>query len=192
MATREFTDSKGIVWRVWDVTPTYMHPVTKTEEFMEPWAEGWLTFECATEKRRLVAPYPPRWAEYELSQLELLLKAATRVGSRQMKSPRSVKMVKVEEEAEGDARAESERNFSSPRGRLWTVRVHECLRKNGTSERVLRFTAGDSVVDLKEWPDDWKDMTREQYAMLLLDAEPPRRMGKGELPQRRREDRPED
>ena len=101
-------------------------------------------------------------------------------------------LVKLEKAAERDERAESDRTFESPRGRVWTVRVHECLRKNKTTETVLRFTAGDSVVDLKEFPDDWKELTREQYALLLLDAEPPRRMGKGELPQRRREDRPPD
>lgn len=192
MATREFTDSKGTVWRVWDVTPSYIHPVTKAEEFMEPWKEGWLTFESATEKRRLVAPYPPRWDQYELSQLEVLLSAAERVGIRRIKSPRSVKMVSVEDEAQDDARAEFERTFTSPRGRVWTVRIHECLRKDGSSEMVLRFTAGDSVVDLRQWPEDWKHLTREQYAMLLLDAEPPRRMGKGEMLQRRREDRPQE
>jgi hypothetical protein len=47
-------------------------------------------------------------------------------------------------------------------------------------------------VDLNDFPDDWKDLDRDQYALLLLDAEPPRRMGKGELPQRRRDDRPTD
>lgn len=57
---------------------------------------------------------------------------------------------------------------------------------------MLRFTAGDRVVDLKEWPENWKDLSSVDYAMLLLDAEPPRRKGKGELPQRRLEDRPEE
>lgn len=103
-----------------------------------------------------------------------------------------MKIVHVEEEADRNERAVSDRTFTSPRGRLWTVRLHECLRKDRSSEIVLRFTAGDSVVDLKEWPENWKELTREEYAMLLLDAEPPRRMGKGELPQRRREDRPDD
>ena len=188
MATREFTDSRGIVWRVWDVTPTHLHPITRSEEYMEPWAGGWLTFESATQKRRLVAPYPSRWPEYELSQLEALCRAAEPVGGRRVTTPTAVKMVTVENAAQDDARAHAERTFSSPRGREWTVRLHECLRKDGTSETVLRFTAGDSVVDLREWPDDWKDLSTPDYAMLLLDAEPPRRAGAGEIPQRRRED----
>jgi len=56
---------------------------------------------------------------------------------------------------------------------------------------VLRFTAGDSVVDLNDWPANWKSLERADFALLLLDAEPPRRLGVGERPQRRREDRPE-
>ena len=36
MASREFTDADGIVWRVWDVTPTHLHPITRSEEYMEP------------------------------------------------------------------------------------------------------------------------------------------------------------
>ena len=53
MASREFTDSEGVVWRVWDVTPAHLHPVTRAEEYMEPYAGGWLTFESPFEKRRM-------------------------------------------------------------------------------------------------------------------------------------------
>lgn len=180
-----------MVWRVWDVTPTHLHPITRSEEYMEPWAGGWLAFESVKEKRRLVAPYPARWFDYELSQLEALCRAAAPVGVKRS-TPTGVKLRKVEEAVERDERAVAERTFTSSRGRIWTVRVHECLRKDQSSEVVLRFTAGDSVVDLRVWPPNWKDLSREEYAMLLLDAEPPRRMGKGERPQRRREDRPED
>jgi hypothetical protein len=69
--------------------------------------------------------------------------------------------------------------------------LHECLHKDGGTEIGLRFTAGDGVVDLKGWPENWKELTREEYALLLLDAEPPRRLGPGELWQRRRDDRPD-
>ena len=192
MPSREFTDSKGVVWRVWDVTPVHLHPITKAEEYMEPWAGGWLAFESADEKRRLVAPYPSRWTEYGINKLELLLENAEVVGARRATTPTSVELVKVEKAAERDERAESDRTFESPRGRVWTVRVHECLKKDKTTQTVLRFTAGDSVVDLNDFPDNWKDLDRERYALLLLDAEPPRRKGKGEVPQRRRDDRPTD
>ena len=76
MASREFTDSTGTLWRVWDVTPEYLHPITKSEDFMEPWAGGWLAFECAADKRRLAAPYPSDWLEFDVSRLEALCRAA--------------------------------------------------------------------------------------------------------------------
>ena len=190
MPTKEFTDSKGVVWRVWDVTPTHIHPITKSEEFMEPWVGGWLAFESASEKRRLVAPYPQNWHTYELAKLEMMCKAAQKVGAKKIVTPKGLRLVKVEAAAHDDEWSQAERSFESPRGRLWTVRLHECLHKDGGTEQVLRFTSGDVVVDLREWPKNWKDLVREDYAMMLLDAEPPRRKGKGELPQRRREDRP--
>ena len=148
MATRDFTDSKGTAWKAWDVTPAHLHPVTRAEAYMEPWAGGWLAFECANEKRRLAAPYPANWAECDLERLELLCKAATVVG------------------AEGDR----ERTFTSSRGRVWTVK--ECRCPDGTT--VLRFTSGDSVMDLSDYPADWKHLSGAEYAALLLDAAPPR------------------
>ena len=72
------------------------------------------------------------------------------------------------------------------------MRLHECPRAGGGSTTVLRFVAGDAVVDLADFPDDWRSLDRDQYALLLLDAVPPRRPGRGVRPQRRREDRPDD
>jgi len=149
MATRDFTDSKGVAWKAWDVTPTHLHPITRAEAYMEPWAGGWLAFECANEKRRLAAPYPANWSECDTERLELLCKAATAVGGEHDRG---------------------ERSFTSARGRVWTVR--ECPCSDGTT--VLRFTSGDSVMDLKDFPQGWKDLSRKEYASLLLDAEPPR------------------
>src|SRR5256885_206169 len=126
MASREFTDSDGVIWHVWDVTPEHLHPATKSEEFMEPWAGGWLAFESAGEKRRLQAPYPSRWMEYDLAQLEMLCRAATRVGTRRKNTPQE-QLAISEKQAEVQQRAHVERSFISPRGRAWTVRLHECL-----------------------------------------------------------------
>src|SRR5688572_26421086 len=147
MASREFTDSKGAVWRVWDVTPSHLHPVTRSEEYMEPCAGGWLAFESENEKRRLVAPYPSRWTQYDVKQLETLRHAAAIVAAKRMITPTAQQMATVEHAAEEEERAVAERSFLSPRGRLWTVRVHECTDRDGGNEMVLRFTAGDSVVD---------------------------------------------
>lgn len=191
MASREFTDSKGVVWRVWDVTPAHLHPATRAEEYMEPYAGGWLAFESPFEKRRFLAPYPARWAEYDLVKLEQLCRAAQPVTRKRKDTPTSERLAMSEKTAERDERADAERTFTSPRGRVWTVRLHECLHDDGTTEVVLRFTSGDSVVDVKDFPANWKDLSREEFALLLLEAEPPRDLSPGERPRRRRDDRPD-
>lgn len=190
MASREFTDSKGVAWRVWDVTPAHLHPLTRQEEYMEPYAGGWLAFESAFEKRRLVAPYWGRWHEYDLKQLEALLQAATPVHKKRT-TPSGERLAMIEQDVDAEERAAHERTFQSPRGRTWTVRLHENPTLDD-AEVVLRFTSGDSVVDVKEWPSNWKELSRDEFAVLLLDAVPPRRMIPGEEPQRRRDDRPDD
>lgn len=183
MPTREFTDSKGVLWRVWDVTPEVLHPSTRAEEYMEPWAGGWLTFECDSEKRRLLAPYPTRWFEYELPQIEKLCEMASRVDAVRVANTRVPVHPSLADTTGG-------KTFASPRGRLWTVRLHTARLAGGDEETVLRFTAGDSVVDLRDWPANWQSLTRDQYATLILDAEPPRRLDSPERLQRRRDDRP--
>ena len=192
MATREFTDSEGIVWRAWDVRPSLVHRLGDQSDYIASWGGGWLAFESATEKRRLASPYPARWREYDLQKLEMLLRAATRVGAKRAASPTSVELVRIESDAREEEWSRAERTFTSPRGRLWTVRLHDRPGPHHEDTTVLRFTAGDSVVDLVDWPAEWMQLSREDYAMLLLDAEPPRRKGRGADPQRRREDRPED
>ncbi len=188
MAVREFTDSKNIVWRVWDVTTAQMHPVTKNEDFMGELADGWLAFESAFEKRRLAAPYPAEWATMSIPELEALCGQAPRVVTRSPRSTSGEYRVAAVEELDRAAISTAVRTFTSPRGRVWTVRLHECLDKDGGTMVVLRFTADDVVIDLVAWPQDWKDYTATQYAMLMLDASPPRRLG-ATGPQRRHDDR---
>jgi hypothetical protein len=172
MASREFTDSRGVAWRAWDVTTADLHPRTREEEFMEPWAGGWLAFECELERRRLAHPYPGRWHEFELKQLEMLLRAATPVPMRK-DTASGEHLAITEQRAAAIERAGRERTFKSPRGRLWTVRPHETFRRDAATEVVLRFTAGRTVLDLRHWPQNWKELSRDAYALLILDAEPP-------------------
>ncbi|MDQ3996820.1 MAG: hypothetical protein M3303_07345 [Gemmatimonadota bacterium] len=188
MSVREFTDSENVVWRVWDVTTAQMHPVTKNEDFMGELADGWLAFESATEKRRLAAPYPPEWATMPIPELEALCRRAPPVVAHKPRSTSGEHRVAAVEELDRAVLATAVRTFTSPRGRVWTVRLHECLDKDGGTMTVLRFTANDVVIDLAAWPPDWKDYTATQYAMLMLDASPPRRLGVSG-PQRRRDDR---
>jgi len=193
LAIREYTDSRRIEWRVWDVTPSQMHPLARDEQFLEEMHDGWLVFESAREKRRLNAPYPRSWIAFEIPELEELCRKASPVLRRRAKSPsgeyRAIKTAAIEHEAEVESG--SRRTFKSPGGREWTVRIHECIGRDNRTQKVLRFTAGDIVVELLEWPDRWEDLSVIEYAMLLLDAEPPRRRPKGQGPQRRLEDRAE-
>jgi hypothetical protein len=190
MAVREFTDRRGVDWRAWDVTPTHMHPVTRGEDYMANLQDGWLVFESGREKRRLEAPYPGDWLTFSIPQLEELCRRASPVRRVREKSDtgkrRAVSAVEIEQvaiEQQG-----GRRTFRSPGGREWTVRLHECLDRGGAPETVLRFTADDIVVELARWPENWRESSIEEFAMMLLDANPPRRVN-GRGPQRRRDDR---
>lgn len=94
MAHREITDADGVTWQVWEVIP---HSAERRDEperraekrsrherrvRQEPrirmasdMAKGWLVFECAHEKRRLM-PIPVSWAERDDAQLTALLAEA--------------------------------------------------------------------------------------------------------------------
>lgn len=188
---REFTDSHGVDWRAWDVTPAQMHPVTRGEDYMADLQDGWLAFESAHEKRRLEAPYPANWKSFSIPKLEELIRRSSPVIRRRGTTPsgqrRAISAAEIEKvsQAQSDAR----RTFTSPGGREWIVRIHECLDQEGKQQTVLRFTAGDIVVDLRAWPEHWRDASVVEFAMMLLDADPPRRMDTGKGPQRRHEDR---
>jgi hypothetical protein len=79
MALREFADSSGQVWQAWDTHPKGVGHLSKGEsaftrfvantakrEGKEPttvrdqYAEGWLTFKLASDRRRLT-PIPDGW-----------------------------------------------------------------------------------------------------------------------------------
>ena len=191
MAVREFTDRRGVDWRAWDVTPTHMHPVTRGEDYMANLQDGWLVFESGREKRRLEAPYPGDWLSFSIPQLEELCRRASPVrrvreksdtGKRRAVSAAEIETVAISQQG-------GRRTFRSPGGREWTVRVHECLDRGGEPETVLRFTADDIVVELATWPEHWRESSIEEFAMMLLDANPPRRLANGKGPQRRRDDR---
>lgn len=190
MAVREFTDSKGVEWRVWDVKPEHMHPATRTEDFLFHLQDGWLAFESAREKRRLEAPYPADWISCHIPELEDLCRSAKPVLRRNAQSDtgKHRAMVASASEQEAMRHADAQRTFVSPGGREWTVRVHECLDRSGADQMVLRFTAGDIVMELHRWPDDWQSASVERFAVMLLDATPPRRLARGKGPQRRHED----
>lgn len=69
MPYREFQDSAGLPWTVWDTCPS------RPEVMDAEWRGGWLTFQSGTIRRRL-APIPKGWTEAPPSRLELMCKAA--------------------------------------------------------------------------------------------------------------------
>ena len=69
MAYREFRDSAGLTWRVWDTLPT------RPQVMDAMWRDGWLTFQSGSARRRL-APIPTGWADESPNRLELMCKAA--------------------------------------------------------------------------------------------------------------------
>jgi hypothetical protein len=79
---REFTDSAGVAWKVWEVIPGLTRSATFTADFVA----GWLCFETAdgTVSRRL-PHHPPEWRSLRPEGLERLLgeaRASRRKGVR--------------------------------------------------------------------------------------------------------------
>lgn len=72
MAKREFTDSRGIQWLAWNTTP--MAGAVLAADMQQ----GWLTFECDSERRRLT-PIPRDWENAAADRLELYCRAAQKV-----------------------------------------------------------------------------------------------------------------
>jgi len=73
---RGFTDSTGVEWRVWEVVPNKRSDRSNAELSRSSlkdtiFANGWLCFESAHEKRRL-APIPSGWGFHDPRILEQL------------------------------------------------------------------------------------------------------------------------
>ena len=74
MAEREFTDSTGRTWRVWDTTPR-MGTLLPAD-----YANGWLTFESDLGRFRL-APALDGWEKSTVAKLDALCRTARGVKS---------------------------------------------------------------------------------------------------------------
>ena len=74
---RTITDGEGQSWRVWHVRP--QSAVLKAN--LPAMHDGWLCFESAGDKRRLVGP-PANWEQLGESVLVEMLGQATRVKVR--------------------------------------------------------------------------------------------------------------
>ncbi|HET6229648.1 MAG TPA: hypothetical protein VFE05_06160 [Longimicrobiaceae bacterium] len=102
MALREFKDSTGTDWLAWDVPPLRRYPQAResADRRVQPTPgftperrvspdrrvrratgleSGWVCFQSAAEKRRLVPP-PRGWDAYSDRELEGLCHQSTRLG----------------------------------------------------------------------------------------------------------------
>lgn len=73
MAIREFTDSKGVAWRVWCTTPDEGSPLAPY------YPGGWLTFDCGSETLRRLSPPPANWETAPDDRLQLMCRVAEEV-----------------------------------------------------------------------------------------------------------------
>src|SRR4051812_45424444 len=71
MPVREFIDSDGKPWTVWNTIPDLLRGVST------PLQSGWLTFESGPDRRRL-APIPADWEEASLAMLRSYCRQARR------------------------------------------------------------------------------------------------------------------
>ena len=72
MAYAEFSDREGRCWRVWHTRPRLAEVLSRLPS---EWKDGWLTFECDGDKRRL-APVPRGWEDFSAPRLDLLRRMA--------------------------------------------------------------------------------------------------------------------
>ena len=83
MAVRTFESPDGATWSVWEVIPARVSEFRSTHGSHLPreLADGWLCFDCGTEKRRL-APLPVNWHERPDDDLRFWCRAAVPVRAR--------------------------------------------------------------------------------------------------------------
>lgn len=77
---REFTDSKGVTWRVWATFPVHVSATAAG------FRDGWLTFQSGATRRR-IAPVPLNWQDASASRLELICANAEPVSDRPSRTP---------------------------------------------------------------------------------------------------------
>jgi hypothetical protein len=197
MPIREFVDSNGVRWRVWDVTPDRMHPAIASEPSLGEYREGWLTFESESERRRH-ARVPSDWERLSEAELTSLLEASQPVTHRGQAQSRRAANAPVADPgaaakqplrpdegrmtppSEMEAIAGRRRIFSEPGGRVVTVCVQRLPaptpppggQLTASPGAVLRFRTDDKrTFDLERWPDDWERLPKERLIELFLHAQ---------------------
>lgn len=169
MALREFTDSTGNHWKAWDVVPETLHPVTRAEDYLQGFLDGWLVFESpdASGKRRLY-PCPAGWEAADDAVLERLCLSAEPVKAAAHPSSG----------ASQSTESQIVRSFVYPSGRIWKVAEVPVQYRDADGKAlsdtqiVLRFSSGRRNLDLLAWPPQWRSYSDEELADLLYRAFP--------------------
>jgi hypothetical protein len=80
MASREFTDSQGVAWNVWSVTPSEMSStLTRLAGLVDERRVPWLVFQSAEGEKRRLVPIPGDWLDCDDFTLERWAMRAERV-----------------------------------------------------------------------------------------------------------------
>lgn len=85
MAVRNFESPDGIAWTAWEVIPGQVSEFRSSfgSHLPRQMADGWLCFDCGSEKRRLY-PLPPDWEARNDAELWFLCRAAEAVRARKV------------------------------------------------------------------------------------------------------------
>ena len=190
---RDLIDEAGLTWVAWDIRPEESHPITRFEDYLQGYLDGWLVFETPDgRQRRRLHPIPRGWAELPDQELLALLHRAepTRV-------PLTARSALERSTEDNVSPSGIVRSFLYPGGRLWTVAEVPVQYRGpdgetlGAPRTVLRFSAGRRTLDLLAWPADWAKYDEEQLVALLVRAFPRQtRIRADNAPSRRRSDAP--
>jgi hypothetical protein len=188
MALREFRDGRGVEWRVWATTPDALHSGTMREYALGEYQDGWLTFECDVERKRL-APFPKDWDMLPDVDLERCCERAKAPRPRKAAMPPSPQAEAPTDPPKGATRSALDsiapsRTFTRPDGRLWRVAEHVSLgdvapdggargfpEAESTARYFLRFTCDGDVLELDTYPMAWARLPDAQLVKLVRLAE---------------------
>jgi hypothetical protein len=204
VTVRQFVDSQGRAWRVWQVTPLLVRPQTRVEDYLAAcYRDGWIVFETTdgVEKRRLCPP-PYEWEGRDDRDLDALRQRAeiVRPGGLVREGPRPVPAdlpptvpSHLAEEVPRDAAGEIDmrylgvlRSFQYPGGRAWGLGLFRSAK--GREGHVLRFVSGRHAIALADWPKDWIDLSDAGLVELLRQASPRAATWSEGMPRRRYDD----
>ncbi|MGH7662967.1 MAG: hypothetical protein ACRENI_01520 [Gemmatimonadaceae bacterium] len=190
MALREFTDSAGKAWKVWNVALDDISASTRAEDFLADCADGWLCFESDKEKRRLI-DFPEDWNTLPDAELEQLCARAHGTPVRQSSETTAEFARRQDEMFEpADLASDEPRTFTTPDNRVWIV--EECAAPPGSEassdkNMILRFSSEGVTRELAQYPDDWRRYLPGQLVELALAAHPVHAHETDEDPRQRRD-----